>query len=523
MTTSQLPERPNLDQLKHQAKDLLNSAQKKDAAALRRFRAVPALTGKTDTELAVVSLALHDAQSVIAREHGFPSWAALRERVEELSLQFSEAVDEFVQAATDGRSGRAERLLARHPGIGRANFFTALVLGDAELVEARLTEKPALATTPGGKRGWEPLLYVCHTCVQRGALARPEGLAAIARRLIALGADANARFPWLHHGVRRPMLWGAACVTRQLPLVEALLVAGANPNDGVTLVLAASNGDRPTIELLKAHGAGVNFPWATDGSSPLYAILGWTSLPEGPRWLLENGADANIGSTSGESPLHVAARRWDVAMAELLVRHGADIARPRADGRTPYAVAELNGNRPVAEWLLAQGSRAELSAVDRFAAACGRGDRPAAEALRAVNPGVVAALEVEHYAAFHQAAERGDVRALETMLACGFDPNVPDDSIGKTALHIAAMEGLPDAVRVLLAHGASVRAEDREFHGTPLVWAAEGSRSNRGTGRDHTAVARLLLAAGSPTGWAPGDEPADAISEILREWQRSIS
>ena len=91
-----------------------------------------------------------------------------------------------------------------------------------------------------------------------------------------------------------------------------------------------------------------------------------------------------------------------------------------------------------------------------------------------------------------QAAERNDVRALEAMLAAGFDPNRPDSSIGKTALHSAAMEGWPDAVRVLLAHGASVHIRDREFNGQPLVWAAEGSRQHR-EGRDFAAVGKLLL------------------------------
>jgi ankyrin repeat protein len=106
------------------------------------------------------------------------------------------------------------------------------------------------------------------------------------------------------------------------------------------------------------------------------------------------------------------------------------------------------------------------------------------------------------------------------MLDCGFDPNVADDEIGATALHRAAMEGWPEIVRLLLAHGASVTARDKEFHGQPLIWAAEGSRSSRRAGRDHVAVARLLLDAGSPVDWEAGDEPAEGILEILSEWRR---
>src|SRR5205823_5225781 len=103
--------------------------------------------------------------------------------------------------------------------------------------------------------------------------------------------------------------------------------------------------------------------------------------------------------------------------------------------------------------------------------------------------------------------------------ACGFDPNRPDAGIGKTALHSAAMEGWPDAVRVLLAHGASVHVRDREFKGQPLIWAAEGSRQGR-DGRDFAAVGKLLLEAGSPVEWETGDEPAEGILEIVAAWRR---
>jgi hypothetical protein len=129
-------------------------------------------------------------------------------------------------------------------------------------------------------------------------------------------------------------------------------------------------------------------------------------------------------------------------------------------------------------------------------------------------------LTEDHYGAFHQAAERGDVTALEAMLACGFDPNRPDEGIGKTALHAAAAGGWPDAVRVLLAHGASVEARDREFHGQPLIWAAERARNRRERSADYTAVGRLSLDAGSPVEWESGtEEPADGLREIVASWQ----
>ena len=520
-----LPDSPDLDQLRKQAKDLLRAARAGDHTASTRFRILPSLANASDDELARAPLALHDAQSAIAREHGFPSWNALRDRVEELTLGLDDAARELVEAATDGRTSRAERLVVLHPHIRTASFHAALVLGDVATVESHLARRPALAREAGGPRGWEPLHYVCYDSLGTSAVADASGLVAVARRLLELGADANTRFPWLHHGVRRPVLWGATRVTQLLPLAALLLDAGADPNDGVTLPMAASAGDVATLELLHAHGADPNQPWATDGSSALYAILHWSRTAVGVQWLLEHGADADpVFAATGETPLHVAAQQWDVALVESLVRRGADVSRRRADGRTPYALAELQGNREVAEWLRAHGASDELLPVDRLVAACGRGDRAMAEAMLAERPSLRDELSDAHYATLHRAAEQGDVAVLALLLDCGVDPKRGDAETGKTALHSAALEGQPDAVRVLLARGASPDVRDREFDGQPLVWAAEGSRSHGDRARQYAEVGRLLLRAGSTTAWElPTDEPTEGISEILAAWQRDVN
>ncbi len=514
-----LPVHPDLGQLKQQAKDLLHAAKAENATALERLRTLPSLAGVPAKQLAGTRPALHDAQSVIAREYGFPSWKALREHIETLALTLDQALHEFVHAATDGRSERARRLLALHPELPRASLHAALVLGDAAQAEIRLARDPSQARRPGGPRDWEPLLYLCHT-----SLADADGLVAIARRLFELGADPTARFPWLHHGVRRPALWGAMLVTRSLSLAGLLLEKGADLNDGVTLPLLASGNDTAGLDFLLARGADPNQRWATDGSATLYAVLQWGGMPGGARWLLEHGADPDpVFDGNGESPLHVVAKRWDVPMAEMLVERGADVSRRRADGRTPYAVAELSGNRAVADWLLKHGASADLDPVDRLVATCSRGDRAAAEAMLARRPALRNEIGAEHYVALHRAAERGDIRVLDALLACGFDPNRGDEEVGKTALHSAAMAGQLAATRLLLAHGASTEIRDREFNGTPLVWAADGFRSHKGDA-DHVAVGRLLLDAGSPAAWhLPSEEPSEAVLEIIDQWRRAAS
>jgi ankyrin repeat protein len=503
MTSQQLPERPNLEQLKNQAKTLLRAAHAHDATALLRFRALPALADKTVREIGAAALALHDAQSVIAREHGFVSWNELREHVEAQSLSFASAVDEFVRCATGDAAGRAQRLLALHPGIAHASLQAELVLADERAVAARLRERADLATLPGGPQEWEPLLYVCHTCLHRQERERLDGLVAIARRLLELGANPNAVYVWRWHPeLPRTALWGALCAVAHLPLAEALLEAGAQPTDGVSMHITAGSANIPALELLLRHGADVN--GIPGGVPPLVYLLPWSTDPAGPRWLIEHGADANLAWTeSGDAPLHVAAQRWDVPMVEMLVRHGGDVtARRRTDGSTPHTLAALSGNDAVATWLLEHGARDELSLLERFVAACARGDGAQAQTLLHSHPSLRGELTPAHHLMLHRPAESGRVDVLATMLACGFDPRAKDKD-GVTALHRAAMAGRADAARVLLDFGAPIDALDRMFDATPLVWAVEGWRSAKHAGADHVAVARVLIAAGGPVDWTP--------------------
>jgi len=536
MTSQKLPERPNLEQLKKHAKSLLHSAQAKEPPALSRFLTLPTFAKKSVEELGALSLALHDAQSVIAREHGFASWNALREHVEEHSLSFSAAVDEFMRCATGGAPARAFRLLELHPGIAKANLQTALVLGDIAAVEARLNGHPELATQSGGIQNWDPLLYVCHNCLSGDAPTRKTGLVAIARRLLSLGANPNAQYHWQWHPeLPRTALWAALCSVSHLPLAETLLEAGANPTDGVSLHITAGGGILEAVELL--HRYGVNVNGIPGGVPPLRYILGWGTNHAGPRWLLEHGADANLSwGERNDAPIHIAAQRWDVAMVELLAHHGADLLRRRADGCTAHTVAELQGNHAVATWLLAHGAKDELSPLERFIAACARGDRAAADAMLQTHPALRTELRKDHHLMLHVPAERGAAAVLETMLACGFDPCVKDKD-GVTALHRAAMAGRTEAVRVLIAAGAPLNALDNMFSASPLIWAVEGWSSHGSrepesieaktsavsSDPNYPAVARLLIAAGSPVDWNPPESTPgpERIQETLIELRRA--
>jgi ankyrin repeat protein len=524
MKSQQLPERANLAQLKKQAKTLLHAARAKDPDALQRFQAFPALAALASTE----SLALHDAQFVIAREYGFKSWKQLREHIEEQSLSFAAALDEFIRCATGDAPARALRLLVRFPAIAHASLQSELVLGDAAAAGERLRKYPELANQAGGIQNWEPLLYICHTCLHHEAPERVDGLVAIARELLKCGANPNAEYHWdWHPELPRTALWGALCAVNHFPLAEVLLEGGANPTDGVSMHITAGSGNIAALELLHRFGANVN--GISGGVPPLPYDLTWAAntaeCSASLRWLVEHGADVNLPwGGQGDAALHVAAQRWDVPMVELLVRHGADIHQRRADGRTAHTLASLHGNEPVAAWLLAQGATDECTALEKFVSACARGDAARAREMLAAQPNLRNELRREHHLMMYGPAERGNTEVLETMLASGFDPNAKDKD-GVTALHRASMAGRVEAVRMLLAHGASVSSLDGMFSASPLVWATEGRSHGSKRGTDHVGVARLLIAAGCSQEWqAPAKAPdPEGTQERLIELCRAAA
>ena len=72
------------------------------------------------------------------------------------------------------------------------------MLGDVDAIKARLHSQPALATQPGGIQNWEPLLYVCHTCLLREEPTRLANLVAIATLLLDLGANPTRPTAYRH-------------------------------------------------------------------------------------------------------------------------------------------------------------------------------------------------------------------------------------------------------------------------------------------------------------------------------------
>ncbi len=126
MSTS-LPERPDLDQLRRQAKELRDAVRNCDTGAAERFA-----RHHPSAPQGVVTLAA--AQLVIARELGFASWPQLKAAVEAGATTPERQAEMFVAASVEGRVREVQRILDAVPGIARYSLEAAAVLGDSEQV-----------------------------------------------------------------------------------------------------------------------------------------------------------------------------------------------------------------------------------------------------------------------------------------------------------------------------------------------------------------------------------------------------
>jgi len=432
-----------LPRLAEQAEELVRAARSGEPDALAR------LQGRVPT--------LAHAQLVLAREHGYRSWPAL--------VAAAEAnAEAFVVAATGGRRTRAEAMLAARPEIAD-DPWAALALGRAWRGDPN---------EPGGPRGWAPLLYVCHSCFPSAALAR---------ELLGRGADPNVSFENEYGSMSA--LYGAAGVAHDPELTRALLEAGANPDDGESLYHATESPSTACLELLLARGA------TTRGTNALAHALDDERL-EHVRLLLDAGADPNEHAHVA----HAVRRGRGPELVRLLAAYGADLDRPGGETwrgnvplRTPYQHARLRGRDDVAETLAELGASTGLDPADAAVAALARGERPATPLPQAP--------DVDAQEVIVLAALGGRLDAVVDAVGLDFRGVVGGSPEG-SLLHHAAWVGDPGLVGELLARGAVPTDAGGAENGTPLAWAAHGSRNHRAPGRDYVAVAELLVAAGNP-------------------------
>ena len=149
--------------------------------------------------------------------------------------------------------------------------------------------------------------------------------------------------------------------------------------------------------------------------------------------LLKQGADVNAAQGDGTTPLHWAARRGDVELAQMLIYAGANVrATTRLGGWTPLLMAAQLGHPKMIETLLNAGS--DLKTTTAF------GATPLMLASAAGNP-----------------------EAVRLLLSKGGDVNAAESVRGETALMFASAYNRFEAMRLLIDAGADVKRESKVF------------------------------------------------------------
>lgn len=527
---SRLPDRPNLDHLKKQAKDLIRRWRARDPEAFARLRrALPAAAARSDAEIAALGLRLHDAQSCVARDHGFASWTDLARYVAArsascedraaLALQFLRLVYCGDIAGTLDRANPrvAVRMLAENPDLAAAGSAIACAIGDEAALRRAAAADPAWIRRAGGPLKLPPLVAVAHSSLIRIAEfgARLRGSA---RFLLAAGADPNQKVGnrWPPASLDKPdesqplsALYGAAGSNCDPELTALLLDAGADPDDGESLYHSLEN-SRCT-RLLLAKGARIV------GTNALYRALDLEDAAA-LELLLAHGADPNEPArnpplTHWGSPLlrAIGLRRSPRHVAALLGA-GADPTAKTPDGVGAFRLAQQLGLGEVVELLEEKGLAEPLDEAERFVAACARGDAAEARRIRAARPDLPGALPAARLRTLPDMVAAGGEAAARLMVDLGWPITARGADWDATALNLAVFRGDAALTRFLLERGArwtETQGFGDNVCGT-LGWASCNAPVADG---DWPACARALLAHGMPTGARDPDDSERIVIE----------
>ena len=165
---------------------------------------------------------------------------------------------------------------------------------------------------------------------------------------------------------------------------------------------------------------------------------------------------------------HPAKAGLQVALAELLLDHGASFVGPGSNWQSAAKTALVFGFRETAEALARRGAP-----LDDLATVAGLGR------LEDVRRMLGTATTAERHAALSLAAQMGNAEVVRLLLEAGESPDRynPDGYHSHaTPLHHAALAGHLETVRVLVERGARLDLKDRLYRGTPLDWARYAER-----------------------------------------------
>lgn len=473
----QLPERSNLEQLKTQAKDLLHEVRAGQADALVRI-------GNENRE----TFALHDAQRILAREYGFPSWAKLKLHVETRTREA--AKEEFHAALAADDAPRVKDLLKRFPTPGA--MLNTLVCGvrSTEMLDALLE---AGADIDAKSDWWAGGFGVLHQ-------ADPK----IARYAVSRGAAVD-----IHAAARL----GLADRVRELVAADPALVRTPGGDGQTPLHFAA------TVEIagfLLERGAEIDALDVDHVSTPAQYMV--RDRQEVARYLVQRGCRTDL--------LMLAALGDQDRIATLLDREPAAIRLRVTDEFFPMIGGPKSKNGgTIYQWTLGWYVSShdvalqfghlgvhrlllERSPLDvRFLLACWAGDLAGARKIAQegkIDPCNLSKSDRRHLA---HAVRNNNLAAATTMLELGF-PIDGTSQHGATALHWAVYHGNVAMTKQLLARGPALEQKDADFDAPPMGWLMHGSRGSwhRQTG-DYATTCELLLEAGAKPPAKPWGSP----------------
>ncbi len=364
-----LPAKPNLEQYRKQAKDLVKDWKAGSSDAVQRVKKYHPHADRLNS-----SFALTDAQLTIAREHGFESWPKFSGHLEELARSNS-PISKFELAAD------------------------AIIMGDAATLKALLHENPELIRARSTRVHRSMLLhYVGANGFENYRQKSPKNAVEILKILLDAGAEVDALADTYGKGTTLGLVATSVHPKQtgvQIELMDTLINAGASvdgaPSGWNPLVSALHNGRREAAEFLATRGANLDLEGAAgvgwlstvqsffndDGSLKANATksqmeLGFLWACEYGRndvvnFLLDRGVEITAQEKTGLTGLHWAVVGCQLETVQLLLRRGAPLELENIYGGTALGQAywcaknDQSGTdyKPIIEALIATGAKSD--------------------------------------------------------------------------------------------------------------------------------------------------------------------
>lgn len=247
-------------------------------------------------------------------------------------------------------------------------------------------------------------------------------------------------------------------------------------------------------EALKADPKLVN---AVDraGRTPLFVAVSAGNL-DMVRLLADNGAVVRVGDNNLRAPIHFANWAGDKAMIDLLLEKGAVIDTRAIGAATPLIHSSLSDNFDMSRFLIERGAEIDIQ--------CNSLTTPLYFAVLNSNPDyfrylVQAGADVDipdflDRTPLAVAVRDGNPALAEALIKNGAGLHIRDKHLGRSLLHLAAIEGHADVLDLLIRYG--LKAGEKDHSGaTALDYARRYG---------HPAAARFLEASGAKAGAAAG-------------------